>query len=271
VVVEEKLYMTGSTDDADYSYSVLEYEPGEDKWLKLNQYKCELFAMVALNNKLTLVGGREQYTGYMSNQIAVWEKKGESNEWTHPYPPMLTSRSSPAIATYNQWLVVAGGRYFGDGAKDLDAVELLNTDTRQWLSAAPLPVKCSLLTSAVVHNELFLIGGTLNEQALAVSLPDITQSDSNMTWRTLPALPLEASSAIALRGSLLAVGGRKSNVYSTAIHVYQPSTNDWNKVGDLPAERSSCSCALLPSGYLMVAGGVNSSGHRSSRVDMTLL
>jgi len=101
--------MTGSTDDADYSYSVLEYEPGEDKWLKLKQYKCELFAMVALNNKLTLVGGREQYTGHMSNQIAVWEKRGSPTSGPTHIPPCSHLVPSPAVATYNQWLVVAGG------------------------------------------------------------------------------------------------------------------------------------------------------------------
>jgi len=36
---------------------------------------------------------------------------------------------SPAVATHNQWLVVAGG--YDDGHNELVAVELLNTDSQQ--------------------------------------------------------------------------------------------------------------------------------------------
>ena len=273
VMVEGRVYITGTTASGEYTSCVLEYEPRDDKWIKL-EYQYERFAMVALNDKLTVVGGTEKFTGWATNQIAVWEKKGESHEWTHPYPPMLTRRSSPTVAAYNEWLVVAGGRYDG-GSKELAAVELLNVHSKEWLSTTPLPVKCSFVTAAIVQDELFLVGGTLTTQTLAVSLPDLTQSGANSTvpWRTLSAPPLEFSAAINLRGALLAIGGRLNNQYNTAIHVYQPATNDWSKVGDLPhaTERAGCACTLLSSGELLVAGGVESSGHRSKRVDVAAL
>ena len=87
--------------------------------------------MAALQKKLTLVGGLDTSTQTLkaTNQIAVWEEKGMSHQWTHPYPPMPTHRYSPAVATHNQWLVVAGG--YDDGHNELAAVELLNTDSQQ--------------------------------------------------------------------------------------------------------------------------------------------
>ena len=189
-----------------------------------------------------------------------------------PLPPMNTPCRSPAIATYGDRLVVAGGRYGGA----LATVEVLNTTSHQWLSASPLPVKCSEMTSAIVNQELFLLGGTLTS-ALAVSLPDLTGSSVHsattkisVQWRTLPAPPLTNSAAISLHGSVVAIGGCHGNKSSTAIHIYQPATNTWSKVGDLPCPRSSCSCTLLPSGEILVAGGLDSNGKQTRRVDAVI-
>ena len=183
--------------------------------------------MATLNNKLILVGGCGSYTKLFraTNKIAVWEKKGVSHQY------------SPAIASYNKWLVVAGGH---NGLNELAAVELLNVDSLQWLSMASLPVNCSHMTAAIVEHELFLVGGTLNT-TLVVSLPDILDGDESCTttktfaqWRTLHAPTLERSAAIAFHGSLLPVGGDGGNDYSTAIHIYHPDTKMWSKFADLP-------------------------------------
>ena len=251
-------------------HTVWQYK--SDQWVKLKYYQYWLFAMAAVK-KLTLVGGRTStpWPGRVTNEIAVWERKGVSHQWTHPYPPMPTPRCSPAVATHNQWLVVAGG--MGDGYNNLAAVDLLNTDTKQWLSTTPLPVECGHVTTAIVQDELYLVGGSLTT-TLVVSLPDLVSTDSantTKTWRTLSAPPLKRSSAITLHGALLAVGGLHGNDLSTAIHVYQPATNNWKKVGDLPTARESCSCTLLPSGELLVAGGLDSNGHRTSQVDVALV
>ena len=53
----------------------------------------------------------------------------------------------------------------------------------------------------------------------------------------------------------MAFGG--TGVKSTKdIHVYNPVSKKWVKAGEMPAERSHCSCILLPNGDIMVTGGV---------------
>ena len=270
-MVEEKLYIGGGGYSDGDAYTVCQYE--SDQWVRLEHYQYMWFAMAAVKKKLTLVGGANPY-GLVTNEIAVWERKGVSHQWTHPYPPMPTPRCWPAVATHNQWLVVAGGR--GDGYRnELAAVDLLNTDTRQWLSTTPLPVECSHVTTAIVQDELYLVGGTLTT-TLVVSLPDLVSTDSANTaksWRTLHAPPLERSAAITLHGALLAVGGYHGNDRSPAIHVYQPATNNWKQVGELPTARSDCACTLLPvpSGELLVAGGRDSNGELTTRVDVAAM
>ena len=268
---------TGSFYGDDDDHTVYQYHPPTDQWVPLPRYECVLFAMATLSNKLTLVGGFNTSTqsGKVTNQIAVWDTEGMSQGWTHPYPPMPTPRHSPAVATHDKRLVVAGGSIeYGDL---LATVEVLDTTSRQWLSTSPLPVKCSSMTSAIVSQELYLLGGTLTTDTLVVSLPDIPRSSVNSAttntsaqWRKLPAPPLERSAAISVHGSVVAIGGRHGNDRSTAIHVYQPATNNWKKVGNLLTARSACACTLLPSGEILVAGGIDSNG-RTNRVDAAAL
>ena len=42
---------------------------------------------------------------------------------------------------------------------------------------------------------------------------------------------------------------------NTAIYHYQPSSRSWVKAGELPTRRCICTCTVLPSGDLYVAGG----------------
>ena len=274
VVAQGKVYVGGgSTDIEEDEYTVMVYEQRVG-WRTLPRYQYQRFAMAVLQDQLTLVGGFEPSTSKRTNQIAVWDTK----RWTYPYPPMPTPRSQSAVATYVKWLMVAGG--YDDG-KHLTTVEIMDATDKQWFSATPLPVGCRDMTSAIVAEECYFIGGFTdifepNKQVFHVSIPAITSqaaSQSAITpvqWHTLPDTPFAWSAALALHGSLLAVGGRYGNSLignsSSAIHLYKPESRQWVKVGDLPTARFSCSCTLLPSGEILVAGGRNISF--ISRVDV---
>ena len=242
-----------------------------NSWSCLPRYGYKWFAMTVINHHLTLVGGCGVAggVGEVTNQLAVYEPS--SQQWTYPYNPMPTPRYSPAVLMYDIWLLVAGG---GDASyTDLATVELFNKSTNQWLAASSLPTPCSLLTSAIVDNYGYLV--THSKQVLRVSLPDIVSQTVNQStsksptlWCRLPDTPLSCSTAINLRGYLLAVGGSHDNHTRTDIHLYQPESEQWTKVGDLPNVRHYCSCVVLPSGELLVAGGSESSGQQTSRVDV---
>ena len=142
------------------------------------------------------------------------------------------------------------------------------------------------MTSAIVGEKCYFMGGFTdqhgqpNKQVFHVSISAITSqapSQSAITpvqWHTLPDTPLGLSAALALHGSLLTVGGRHSSKdhsskdRSSAIHLYQPGSGQWVKVGDLPTARDACSCTLLPSGEILIAGGFSSYANYTSRVDV---
>ena len=265
VVLERRVYVGGGG-----NYYIQVYNMDGENWSRPPRYRYRYFAMTVINHHLTLVGGRGVGVGEVTNQLAVYEPS--SQHWTFPYNPMPTPRYRPAVLMYDIWLLVAGGR---DASRTpLATVELFNTSTNQWLAASSLPTPCDLLTSAIVDNYGYLV--TDSKQVFRVSLPDIVSqtvdqstSKSPTLWCRLPDTPLKYSTAISLRGYLLAVGGSHDNrTRRTDIHLYQPESEQWTKVGDLPNARCYCSCVVLPSGELLVAGGRESSVLCSSRVDV---
>ena len=267
VVAQGKVYVGGGSTDRnenELEHIVMVCNKQGVGRKKLPKYRYQCFAMAVLQDQLTLVGGIKVSTKKVTNKITVWD----SRQWTYPYLPMPTPRHSPAVVTYTKWLVVAGGH---DGSHSLNTVEIMDTTNIQWFTAAPLPVGCRNMTSALVGEKCYFMGGFTNQsqpnkQVFHLSIPTIT-SQAAVQWHTLPDTPLACSAALALHGSLLAVGGRhRPRDSSSAIHLYQPESGQWVKVDDLPTARDSCSCTQLPSGEILVIGGYNISF--ISRVDV---
>ena len=257
-VYDKRGYLIGSRD-------IHRYDLHNEQWCEPLEYIYWRCGMTTVNSQLVMVGGADITTGRTTNSLRVYAPPGS---WEEPYPPMNTPRYYPAVSTYNRRLVVAGGR--DDVLLDLDTVEILDTSVRhsQWLSAVPLPMSCSRMSAAILHRTLYLLGGSLGKQVLSVSLSALTQADQlPAEWRTLPDAPLEFSTAIAVNGSVLAVGGRHGGQRNSAIHVYDQERNAWNKVGDLPTERQDCACCLLTNGEILVAGGADLNGS-TNRMDM---
>ena len=272
-VLKEKVYIGGGFALSDKErQTVIIYDPHHNLCETLPPYSCKFFSMAVVNNQLVLVGGRDVRTGKATNKLGVW-----NGQWTHPLPPMTTPCYSPSVVTHNnRWLVVMGGRGDGEGGAELSCVEILDTsESSQWYSAAQLPHPCHQVLPASIGNMCYLSGGygrgVSSKKVLSVCLDTlITQAISQPTgasalqtsspWQALPDTPLDWSTALAFNGALLAVGGGED------IYHYQPSNKRWIKAGELPIGRRACTCTVLPSGEVFVAGGVGT----DIRVDISL-
>ena len=272
IVIEGKVYVGGAITDRDEDqYIVQVYDIEGDEWSRLPGCPVRHYGMTAVNNQLVLAGGQDS-DDKVSSQIRVWDGRS----WTTPYPPMPTARYTPAAVGYQQFLVVAGGA--DSRNDDCTVVEILDTVTKQWHTATPLPVGCKQLTSAVVDDTLYLLGGFSggpNKRVFGISLPTLISHATTKwkllsrppTWEMLPDAPLNLSTAVSVNNSLLAVGGKDdSNKRCSAIHLYNSQTKAWLKVGDLPDTRSMCTCTALPSGELLVLGGIDDKSKKSNKV-----
>ena len=275
VVIQERLYVGGGQASGN-NYIVMEYDIGSGEWATLPPYRVYGFAMTVISNQLVLVGGLERVGD--SKVLGVWG--ADRKAWTHPYPEMPTARNSCSAVVYNQWLVVAGGW----AGECLSCVEVLNTDNKQWYAGPPTPTPWLGMKTAVVRATAYFMGGigmpTRTETVYGICIPTlishITSKASSRTdrqiWKEILGLQLKYSTPLSISGSLLALGGLdKDGKVVTAIHLYQPDTEEWVKVGDLPSSRYNCTCAMTTDREVLVAGGQEKRGHNLKRVDLALI
>ena len=271
VVIGEDVYVGGGYSNfKSRGRTVMVYSIHTGLWRTLPPYMTWYFGMVAANNQLILVGGIDLSTNKATNFLGAWSKK-----WVHPFPRMSTPRHSPSLAFYKNWLVVAGG--FGERGANSNKVELLNIRSRKWYESSPLPTVCSSMSSAINGNMWYLSRGCssegiANKRVFCVCLDDlisraVLQSDDVLAsqstsiqsqpppWLALADSPLTHSTVLVLNGALLTIGGYESST----VHLYQPSSKSWIKVGDLPTKLWECACTVFPSGKMFVAGGCSNS------------
>ena len=255
VVLDDKVYVGAGTSST--SEVVMVYCISADVWSLLPKYDFYWFGMTSVKNQLVLVGGVLHNSQERTNQLGVWDK--DAGVWLSNLPPMPTARSGPSVVTYNnRWMVVAGG--FDSIYAFHSTVEIMDILTGYWHQAAPFPVCQYKMSSTLIGNMWYLLGGypsTLSKQTCVTVYLDelihqaVFQLDCPSPWQMLPDTPVSRCTAVSLNGALFAVGGR----HCSFIHLYQPSSNSWVKVGDLPVEKPGCACALLSSGEVLILGG----------------
>ena len=281
VVIGGNVYVGGG-----YTYlntqrgTVMVYLLCTGSWSTLPPYKTQYFGMAAMNNQLVLVGGVNRSTDKATNVLGVWDEGSQT--WTHPFPEMPASRYLLSVASYQTWLIVAGGK--GESGSRSYKVELLDTLSGQWYEGSPLPDAYSSMSSAINGNMWYLSRGystqriwsvNNNIHILSVCLDKLisqavsqsagtTSPSTPSPWQTLTDPPQPSSTVLVLNGALLAVGG----LDSPAIHLYQPSSRSWVKVGDLPTLYWECACTVLPSGEMFVPGGHRIDVVAHNRVDI---
>ena len=251
VEVDRTVYVGGGDADKDEdNYTVIAYSMQSCKWHTLPPYSAMSFAMTTINNKLILVGGYND--GSEVDQLGVW--KTDSNQWTRPFPPMPTPRSSPSATSYKHWLVVAGGYK----KHSLSVVEVLDIDNKQWSTAPSTPIPWLDMRSTIIGDTWYLMGGntTVVYSVSLEALVSHSASDSSKIWNKIAPLNCNCSSPLSVGGSLLALGGwdiKKECPVST-IQRYVPETNTWVLTGEPPHPLHSCTC-IMTAGRLHVFGG----------------
>ena len=86
-------------------------------------------------------------------------------------------------------------------------------------------------------------------------------------WRQVTDLPVTGSTCEFSHDRLLAIGGKMdSGNYSTAVYMYNLTTNSWEIISHMTTARYRCSTAVLklPDNQLMVVGGTNDTGVTST-------
>ena len=253
------------------------YNSETQKWAILPECPKERFSIAVVNGMLTAIGGQSGRLTENDTKTLLsltWQRK-----WTESFPPTTYYHNAPAVACTGTSLIVAGG--WGPDEEQAP-VEVMETDTLCWSTAASLPHPWSRATAAICGDRMFMAGGTVKDgrtglvltcvvsellqsrstatrrQSLesmpsaALDLPPST--DSQKVWKE--ASPLPVSSLVTLHGRLLGVGGCDlSYKDASAVYQYDSATNTWKVISHMNTTRYHCFTAVLPDNTLLVAGG----------------
>jgi hypothetical protein len=248
-----------------YSYNIT-----SDSWSQLPDCVHKNASIAVISGCLTTVGGGS-YPIY-SNELLSLTGEGSGRRWTQQFPPMPTKRRSTTSLCTGTALIVAGGY----GGRDLSTVEVMDTETHQWSTAADLPQPMYHTSATVCGDQLYMLGGAVGgryfKSAYTCSVSALLQScvpssmeakfqrtsleDKASVWRQTTDLPVTLSSCESFHGRLLAVGGYESDEVTTAVYMYNSTTNSWEIISHMTTGRCRCFTAVLPNYQLIIAGGV---------------
>ena len=266
---------------------MFQYNSERNEWSALPQCPTRYHALVELNHNLISIGGIEHDapTGTPTNNVYTLEEF----QWRKTLPPLATARFSPSAITHDSHAIVCGGATSLTSHKQFtctSTVEVYSSDTNQWTMSSPLPFAFRRMSTAVVNDMCYVIGGEdqegMDNLAACAPLPVLTRSaeehqagtsqpsPSSAVWEVLPDCPCYGSTAVQLGGCVLALGGATPPTVagSTDVHLYSPSSNCWKRVtgAKLPIASFHATATTLPSGDIMLIGGMEKPGSRLNTV-----
>ena len=291
VFFEQSLYLGGGfTLSSKADTMVYSYNPKLDMWKLFPPSPLKWFSMAVINNQIVLVGGKE--TGTVSldytNKLASWNKANMT--WIFLLPPMRNRRCSPVVVSHNRNLIVAGGN---KGLLDY-SVEVLDSESKQWMLASQLPLSCSsspntvykecwyffreadnsviytnlsnIVDSAIDQSENQVIESGLESGYNSLSCsqdsqPANSQSPKNLLldWHIYCTLPFTPTRISTIQGCLVAFSNHEDSSSRLAVYGYTSESKNWTHLGNLPALCSNASFIASPSELFVVGGDTSSS------------
>ena len=248
------------------SKSVFAYNSTTNKWSELPECPNSYVSLAMVNSLLTAIGGMTSNYEVTNSLLSLTD-----NKWTKQFPPMPTKRWLTVVVCSGRSLVVAGGA--GKGDKNLSTVEVMDTESLQWSTASSLPQPLYLTSATLCGDQVYMLGGkgqddkpsksvftcslaALQPQSLGEQLKTLSLASRPKVWHQLADIPVTLSRCASLQGRLLAVGGVSSDHNgTTAIHMYNTTTNSWEIISHMTTPRRQCLVVVLPQNELMVVGG----------------
>ena len=261
---------------------IFSYDITHERWLRVPDCIHEDCSIVIINGWLTAVGGYSNLPAH-SNELFSLTREVSGRRWMKKFPPMPTKRDNTTALCTGTALIVAGG--MGEGGRVLSTVEVMNTETHQWSTAADLPEPLYFASATVCGDQIYMLGGAnkhfsftklvyncsmnaLLQSCIRTSLP-LKLVERAKIWRRVADLPVTHSACKSFRGSLLlATGGRMdSGKATTAVYMYDSITNTWEIISHMTTGRFQCFTAVLPGNQLMAVGG-NTDGGMTDTVEL---
>ena len=231
------------------------------------------FATCIVNGKIYAIGGEVDKFGDIS--IAVMEMYDPKTDTWERKADMPTARSGVSTSVVDGKIYAIGGaeikkRKIGPGwgydVKELPTVEMYDPATDTWTQKADMPTPRSTST-CVVDGKIYAIGGTAfnnvkKKKPWRLDTVEVYDPVTD-TWAKAKKMNhVRSGAAISVvDGKIYVMGGTgwpqipfHPGPFLSSMEVYNPKTNQWREIGDMPAAKSSHTASVI-NGKIYVIGG----------------
>jgi N-acetylneuraminic acid mutarotase len=250
-------------------------EPGQFRiladeftWQTATSHPIERFESngLAAFGKLWVIGGFDKYTAQSSPRSDVYDPA--TDRWTRIKDMPITVTHVPAVLVGTTIWMVGGfvGDHPGPSTRD---VWKYDTATDTWTRGPSLPQPRGAGGAAYLDGWLHYFGGG-NRKKGQLGYPSETEhwaldlSNEAAGWQTrAPMLvPRDHMSGATVNGAIYSIGGAldgdEHEKNQKRVERYDPGTDKWTRVADMPTARSHItSSTFVAGGMIIVAGGTN--------------
>ncbi|WP_339141169.1 Kelch repeat-containing protein, partial [Croceitalea sp. MTPC5] len=187
------------------------------------------------------------------------------NSWTTG-TPMPTAVTHMGIAVVNEEVWVIGGFAGPHPGIPTAQVQIYNTVNDSWRIGPNLPVARGSGTATFHNGMIHYFGGLLTDRITDTGehfVLDINNLGAGWQSRAPLPNPRNHLSSAVVDGLIYAIGGQFGHDNEDEVddqrflHVYDPTTNIWTRLADLPSDRSHFeSSTFVVNGNIVIAGGV---------------
>ncbi|SNC77728.1 N-acetylneuraminic acid mutarotase, partial [Hymenobacter gelipurpurascens] len=229
---------------------------------------------VMINNKMYVFSGFDNSSVHTTPKCEVYDPT--TNSWTYladmPFPVTHAGITVDGTKVY-----VAGGFLGGlAGDPNSDQLQIYDAATNTWSFGPKLPTRSGGNALVRVGRKLHSFGGLLDDRQTGSNAHYVLDlSNQAAGWTTAAGMPLPrchfATANVA--GKIYAMGGQTGHDGPIAdvsyVHVFDPSSNTWSRLPDMPYIRSHSEPAtFVQDGKVTLVGGRN--GRTSAGADIVI-
>ncbi|MDP4219136.1 MAG: kelch repeat-containing protein [Bacteroidota bacterium] len=223
-----------------------------------------------VEGKIYVIGGHTNSGA--CNILEIYDPLTDT--WTTPETSgTFTPRYGLTSAVIGGKIYVMGGENFAQSPPNLNTLEVFDPANSTWSTPSTPGVFTgrAWLTSAVVADKIYVIGGGVEASNTATNIVEV-YDPANNRWST-PSTTGTFSARWGLCSAVIAdriyvFGGYAHGALAT-IEVFDPATNHWSAVstsGTFTPRNESSACVL--NGLVYISGGEDANGNAIDSVDV---
>lgn len=215
----------------------------------------------SFNGKLYVFGGFSSITGHYTNSdYAVFDPA--ANTWTSlGQIPCPTAHAGVAFDENKGIIYFVGGLVGPYPSVASTSVYTYDIPSNTWSQLPPLPVGSAAGSAVLLGNQLHYFAGIQTDHDVNVNVHYVLNL-GDIAWHSAAAFPMARDhiSAVALNGKIYSFGGEIGHdalhLQQTEVDVYDPATDAWTQLADMPMSKSHAESSIFVSnGKVVFAGG----------------